>query len=60
VTHLRLDVFPDGGTGRFRVHGTLTDEGARQLVSTFRAALPLAHAEQIDWSDVQIDWSDVS
>jgi allantoicase len=52
VTHLRLDVFPDGGTGRFRVHGTLTDEGVRQLVSTFRAALPLAHAEQIDWSDV--------
>ena len=24
VTHVRLDVFPDGGLARFRVHGELT------------------------------------
>jgi allantoicase len=27
VTHLRLNVFPDGGVSRLRVHGVATDEG---------------------------------
>jgi allantoicase len=27
VTHVRLDVFPDGGIARLRLHGSLTDSG---------------------------------
>jgi len=27
VTHVRLDVFPDGGIARLRLHGTLTEAG---------------------------------
>lgn len=47
VTHLRLDVFPDGGIGRFRALGTLTNDGADQLAAVWRAALPPGHARQI-------------
>lgn len=31
VTHVRIDVFPDGGVARLRLHGSLTEEGARAL-----------------------------
>ncbi|MBZ4319849.1 allantoicase [Streptomyces huiliensis] len=31
ATHLRLDIHPDGGIARLRVHGTLTEEGVRAL-----------------------------
>jgi allantoicase len=48
VTHLRLDVFPDGGVARFRVFGTLTDDGAAELTSAWRAALPPTHAREIE------------
>jgi allantoicase len=27
VTHVRLNIFPDGGVARLRLHGTLTDDG---------------------------------
>ncbi|RKN06978.1 allantoicase [Streptomyces radicis] len=37
ATHARLDVFPDGGIGRLRLHGTLTDAGARGLADRYRA-----------------------
>jgi allantoicase len=47
VTHLRLDVFPDGGIARFRALGRLTDDGAAQLRSAWLAALPPAHAREI-------------
>jgi allantoicase len=57
VTHLRLDVFPDGGTGRFRAYGTLTEDGARQVVAAFLAALPTAQAGQVRSSDVEgLSW----
>lgn len=36
ATHARLDVFPDGGLARLRLHGGLTDAGAAAL--TARAA----------------------
>jgi len=32
VSHLRLNVFPDGGVSRMRVHGTATPEGRRSEV----------------------------
>ncbi|PSK99358.1 allantoicase [Murinocardiopsis flavida] len=31
ATHVRVDVFPDGGIARLRVHGSLTDAGTRAL-----------------------------
>ncbi|THA23800.1 allantoicase [Streptomyces sp. RKND-216] len=31
VTHVRLDIFPDGGIARLRLHGSLTEEGAGRL-----------------------------
>ncbi|MDT0305770.1 allantoicase [Streptomyces sp. DSM 44917] len=31
ATHARLDVFPDGGVARLRLHGSLTREGERAL-----------------------------
>ncbi|MEV5238556.1 allantoicase [Streptomyces cinnamoneus] len=31
ATHARIDVYPDGGIARLRLHGALTDAGARQL-----------------------------
>lgn len=35
ATHVRLDVFPDGGVARMRLHGDLTDEGRAGLVRRF-------------------------
>jgi allantoicase len=40
VTHLRIDSFPDGGIGRFRVYGTLTEAGRADLTSRWFSALP--------------------
>ncbi|MHB6910518.1 allantoicase [Streptomyces sp. DB-54] len=33
VTHVRLDIFPDGGIARLRLHGALTEEGAARLAA---------------------------
>ena len=27
ATHIRLNIFPDGGVARLRLHGSLTDDG---------------------------------
>ncbi|MFI0820229.1 allantoicase [Streptomyces sp. NPDC021098] len=31
ATHVRIDIFPDGGIARLRLHGSLTDTGAKNL-----------------------------
>ncbi len=31
ATHVRLDIFPDGGISRLRLHGSLTETGAKRL-----------------------------
>ncbi|WP_326595991.1 allantoicase [Streptomyces sp. NBC_01803] len=36
ATHARLDVYPDGGVARLRLHGSLTDGGARHLAARYR------------------------
>lgn len=36
VTHVRLDIYPDGGVARLRLHGSLTDEGTRRLAARHR------------------------
>jgi allantoicase len=40
VTHLRLNVFPDGGVSRFRVHGVATNEGRGDAVARYVNTLP--------------------
>ncbi|MFG1811801.1 allantoicase [Streptomyces sp. NPDC049040] len=31
ATHVRIDIFPDGGIARLRLHGSLTEQGADRL-----------------------------
>ncbi|NIY69070.1 allantoicase [Streptomyces malaysiensis] len=38
VTHVRIGIHPDGAIARLRLHGSLTEHGARRLASR--------HAEQ--------------
>jgi allantoicase len=33
LTQVRVDIFPDGGIARLRLHGSLTEAGARQLTA---------------------------
>jgi allantoicase len=43
ITHVRMDVYPDGGMARLRLHGALTDAGRRDLVLRWLNRLPTAH-----------------
>ncbi|WP_432092918.1 allantoicase [Streptomyces sp. bgisy100] len=36
ATHVRIDIFPDGGVARLRLHGSLTEEGAARLAARHR------------------------
>lgn len=36
ATHVRLDIYPDGGIARLRLHGSLTEDGARALRARHR------------------------
>lgn len=40
VAHVRLDVFPDGGVARLRVHGRLAERGRRAAVARWLDLLP--------------------
>jgi allantoicase len=46
VTHVRLNIFPDGGVARLRLWGALSDEGSEALGLRWLDALPQHHAEQ--------------
>ncbi|MEW2131194.1 allantoicase [Streptomyces sp. NPDC005435] len=35
-THARVDIYPDGGISRLRLHGSLTEAGAAQLAARYR------------------------
>ncbi|MGO4747852.1 allantoicase [Streptomyces sp. 2MCAF27] len=35
ATHVRIDIFPDGGVARLRLHGTLTEAGAQRLAARY-------------------------
>jgi allantoicase len=37
ATHARVEIFPDGGISRLRLHGSLTDEGAARLAERAQA-----------------------
>nr|WP_055502921.1 allantoicase [Nonomuraea pusilla] len=47
VTHVRLDVFPDGGLARLRVHGELDAGAHRAAVLRWLDLLPAGHAVQV-------------
>lgn len=47
VTHVRLDVYPDGGIARLRVHGTLTPESRAAATTRFLNLLPDDHAIEV-------------
>ncbi|MFC4948413.1 allantoicase [Pseudonocardia sp. GCM10023141] len=47
VTHVRLDVFPDGGLARLRVHGELLADAHRSAVTRWLDLLPAGHAVQV-------------
>ena len=44
VTRVRLDVHPDGGMARLRLHGTLTDAGRDDLILRWLNRLPATQA----------------
>lgn len=44
VAHVRLDVFPDGGLARLRVHGRLTDATHATALTRWLDLLPEEHA----------------
>jgi allantoicase len=48
ATHLRLDVYPDGGLTRLRCFGELPDEVREQLYQEFWDVLPREHQEFLE------------
>lgn len=55
VTHVRLDVFPDGGLARLRVNGRLTPDARISAVTRWLDLLPEAHAVQVLVADGGLD-----
>jgi allantoicase len=51
VTHVRLDVFPDGGLARLRVHGTVPPPERAAAVRRWLDLLPEPHALQVLGAD---------
>ena len=47
ATHLRVDVFPDGGLARVRAFGKLADDGWEALVARWWAGLPTDAATSV-------------
>ncbi|HET7326764.1 MAG TPA: allantoicase, partial [Nocardioidaceae bacterium] len=47
VTHVRLDIFPDGGVARLRVGGELTEEALASATVRWLDSLPAAHAHAV-------------
>jgi allantoicase len=36
ATHARMDIYPDGGISRLRLHGSLTEEGRTRLGTRYQ------------------------
>jgi allantoicase len=52
VTHVRLDVFPDGGLARLRVNGEIDPETLRELGESYRSSLPDVHRRAASAADL--------
>lgn len=55
MTHARLDVYPDGGMARVRLHGRLTAGGRTDLSLRWFNTMPAAHAQQVLHADAGLD-----
>ena len=55
ITHVRLDVFPDGGLARVRLHGDLSAHGRIELGLRWLNALPAAAAHQLLEQECALD-----
>ncbi len=55
VSHVRLDVYPDGGVARLRVRGRLTDDARRHAVERWLDLLPEQHALDVLRTDGGLD-----
>ena len=55
TTDVRLDVYPDGGMARVRLHGQLAETGREELVLRWLNLLPDAHARQVLVDDGGLD-----
>ncbi len=51
VTHVRLDVFPDGGLARLRVHGEVDPGSLVERTEAWLDALPEEHAAEVLMDD---------
>jgi allantoicase len=51
ATHLRLDVYPDGGLTRLRCHAELPDTERKELYERFWQLLPAEHQRFIQSQD---------
>ncbi|MQA28045.1 MAG: allantoicase, partial [Micromonosporaceae bacterium] len=47
VTHLRLEIHPDGGVARLRAYGQLTAEAADVIAARWFNTLPDSHAREV-------------
>jgi allantoicase len=47
VTHVRLDIYPDGGMARVRLNGDLAPQGRQQLALRWFNMLPDRHAREV-------------
>ncbi len=54
VTHLRVDIYPDGGFARLRARGELTAAGHDTALRRWLDALPPAHLRQV-LTDARLD-----
>jgi allantoicase len=51
VTHVRMDIYPDGGMARLRLWGDLSAEGRDALSRLWYESLPADHVRQIEEVD---------
>ena len=47
VTHVRLDIYPDGGLARVRLWGELSEDGRHRLIARWFDLLPASQAQRI-------------
>jgi allantoicase len=55
ATHVRLDVYPDGGLARLRVHGTVTPAGLEAAWHRWWGALPDSHRDRLTAGGLTLD-----
>ncbi len=52
LTHVRLDVFPDGGLARLRINGEIDDATLGELTAVWQDSLPDVHFRAASAADL--------